>query len=467
MKLSKIVKEKFSKPLIYFLIIFFIFSFFRFYNLEKRIGFAWDQERDAFIIKDLIINHKLTLIGPRVVSDTGFFLGPYYYYLLLPFYFFSRLDPKAIIYFVYFFNILFFISCFFIIKKLFSPLVASLFLLFWSVNLYLIKIDIISWNVLLIPLGILFNWWLIFQLSRETGTRKIFLLGFLNGFFLNFHFQFIFINFFTLVYIFLLFKKKKFKNSLWFYYFFGFLITFIPLLIFDLRHNFLNIKLMTNWFLGQKKTLGIDRGIWLQVWGYFLSSIIFSSKIYLVKFFYLFFGLLLFFLIKIKKGFYQLFYQSTLILWFVFPLAFIIYGQRPSEYYFLFLLPFVFLGIIDFFITINKKNLLLIYLLSLIIFNRIKLNKALNNSSFSLFYKIKTVKKINELTRGKKFNLSISAPIGQNNGFSYLIDFYQVKKTNNWQDPLVEIRIPPEETDIKINDDIGIRIPKELDSENN
>ncbi len=54
--------------------------------------------------------------------------------------------------------------------------------------------------------------------------------------------------------------------------------------------------------------------------------------------------------------------------------------------------------------------------------------------------------------------------LGLNSGFNYLIDYYQIKQTGNWKDPLVEIRIPPKENDVIIYN-IGIKIPKEL-SEN-
>jgi hypothetical protein len=75
----KILLKYFNKKNILFVflltIIFFIFSFLRFYHLEKRFVFDWDQENICYSVKN-IIKGKLTLIGPRVVSDAGFFLGP-------------------------------------------------------------------------------------------------------------------------------------------------------------------------------------------------------------------------------------------------------------------------------------------------------------------------------------------------------------------------------------------------------
>jgi len=66
--------------------------FLRLYKLDTRLPFGWEQERDAFFVRD-ILRGKLTLIGPRVVGPGGFFLPPYFFYLLSPFYFLFKLNP--------------------------------------------------------------------------------------------------------------------------------------------------------------------------------------------------------------------------------------------------------------------------------------------------------------------------------------------------------------------------------------
>lgn len=136
-------------------LVFFLFTFFRFYNLDKRIGFSWDQEQFSYQIKRILVDHKLTLLGPRVNNDRGFFLAPYFIYLLVPFYFLTNLHPKALIYFVAFFNILFFWGGFSIIKKIFDHKIAFFFFMFWAINPLFINYDTIAWNPIVIPLGII------------------------------------------------------------------------------------------------------------------------------------------------------------------------------------------------------------------------------------------------------------------------------------------------------------------------
>ena len=44
-------------------IIFLIFCFFRFYNLDKRLSFGWDQEQFSYQIKQIVQDHQPVLIG--------------------------------------------------------------------------------------------------------------------------------------------------------------------------------------------------------------------------------------------------------------------------------------------------------------------------------------------------------------------------------------------------------------------
>jgi DNA-dependent RNA polymerase auxiliary subunit epsilon len=126
------------------------------------------------------------------------------------------------------------------------------------------------------------------------------------------------------------------------------------------------------------------------------------------------------------------------------------------------LYPFIFIVIIDFFFVLKKQFTLILLFLLLIFYNWENNLHQLKTGQQSLYYKDLTAKKIKQMLDGKKFNISFSTPLGLNNGFKYLIDYYQIKQTGNFKDPLVEIRIPPRENDIKISDDIGIKIPKEL-----
>ncbi len=458
------LKKIFKHCLLIFLL--FTFTFLRFYNLEKRINFDWDQERDAKIIKQILIDHKLTLIGPQVVSENGFYLGPYFYYLLTPFYFLSNLNPKAMLYFLIVFNLIFFLVTYFVLKKLFGFLHSLFFLFLWSINFHLIRFETISWNVILIPFGILLNWFLIFKIYKSPNYKQLIILGLISGFFLNFHFQYIFIIIFDLIFLTIYILKKRLKIILVIPFLVGIILSFLPLIIFDLRHNFLNLNQFINFFLQSKGDK--DYGVWWQIFSNFLEPLIIfeeEKSLTLTKFIYFLILIFLIILMIYKKNlFKKSFYFAFLMIWVLFPIFFMIYGKRPSEYYFLFLYPFIYLIIIDLMITFKKNWLLILYISSIIFLTKEKIFLNLKENPLGLYYKELAVKKLKELTTGKKFNISIDTELGLNSGFNYLIDYYQIKQTGNWKDPLVEIRIPPKENDVIIYN-IGIKIPKEL-SEN-
>ena len=61
-----------KSKIILFLLILFLALFLRLNNLPNSIEFAWDQERDAYAVKQILIEKHPLLIGPRVVNDNGF-----------------------------------------------------------------------------------------------------------------------------------------------------------------------------------------------------------------------------------------------------------------------------------------------------------------------------------------------------------------------------------------------------------
>lgn len=454
------MRKRYS-PFVLLFLIFIIFSFFRFYNLDKRVIFDWDQERDAFVIKQLLLERKLTLIGPRVLGPEGFFLGPYFIYLLAPFYFLTRLHPEAIIFFIIAYNFVFFILSFLVLKKLFGYPTALIFLLIWSLHPALIGIDTIVWNPLLVPLVVIISWALLFIAFKKQSFGNWLWVGILVGLGTNFHFQLIYLLPFNLVFLFSQ-KKKLLKKTVAF--FGGFALPFLPLLFFDLRHNFLNLKLLLD-FLREKGT--INYLAWLPVWENVAGGFI-GKKLPLLSLVFYFLPLLIMFYLlqREKEKFKRRFFLATIILWLVFPLGFAFFGQRPSEYYFNFLYPFLVLLLTQFLLKI-ARNWQLVFLFVLLFFflniNRLKIR--IEPRPQGLFYKEKVVQRIAEIGQGKKFNVSFSVPLGMDTGYRYLLEFYQAEQSQNPDDPLLRIVIPPEKEPVSETfGKIGLFIPENFEN---
>jgi hypothetical protein len=65
----------------------------RFYRLQDLATFGGDQGVDYQNVARMIVEKRLSLLGP--VTHVGIYLGPLYYYLLMPFFLFFKFDPVA------------------------------------------------------------------------------------------------------------------------------------------------------------------------------------------------------------------------------------------------------------------------------------------------------------------------------------------------------------------------------------
>jgi len=83
---------KFLKGNYLLLLILFLAALLRFYHLADYLQFLGDQGRDVLVVKQMIVDHKWTLLGPNA-SVGGFFTGPIYYYFMVPFLWLFNLDP--------------------------------------------------------------------------------------------------------------------------------------------------------------------------------------------------------------------------------------------------------------------------------------------------------------------------------------------------------------------------------------
>lgn len=181
--------------------IFCIFAYFRFTNLDKRMIFDWDQQSFSTDVRNLIVEHDISLIGPRVTDDKGFFLGPYFTYLIAPFYLASNTHPYGLIPFLVIVNILFFATSLYVIKTIWNKYIALTFLLLWAINPLMIAYDITPWWPVLIPLGIIITWHLLQKIYSDPSLKNYVLLGITSGFMSHMHFQFMFINIFIVLFL--------------------------------------------------------------------------------------------------------------------------------------------------------------------------------------------------------------------------------------------------------------------------
>lgn len=242
------------------LVLFLIALFFRLYRIEEFITFLGDQGRDAIVLKRILTLEHLPAIGASS-SIGGVFLGPFYYYFIAPWLLLFNFNPVGPAVGVAIFSSFYVLINYFIVKELLDEKTAFISSILITFSLTLIYLSRFSWNPNLLPLFSLTT--IYFFIKAFKSQKSIFYL--LAGAFLAFSIQ---LHYLALLLIppiffyFLYFKKTapnfkiNIKNIV---ICFGiFTIISFPLIIFDLRHQFLNTKSLFTIF-GQPKNYSPNR----------------------------------------------------------------------------------------------------------------------------------------------------------------------------------------------------------------
>ncbi len=433
-------------------LIFASFFFFRFYNLEKRIGFGWDQERDANAVAD-ILSGDIKLIGPRVLGDLGFFLPPYFFYILTPFYKVFAGSPYSTIAFLVFYNLAFFGISWLLLKRLFNAKTAFVFLALWAINPFTLSIDTVAWNPVSIPLFVILLICLI-SLAKMQSKKMFFGLGILFGLGVSWHIQFLLMAPILLP---ILLKDRKAVYTKSLYLALGFLTMLLPLLVFDLKNNFLNIRLLGEFF---SKGRGGNILAFIPVWDNVVARFIGIPNFTLVSgIFYIVVLVILF----IKR--HEVIWRGLFYTWLIFPIFFALYGRRPSEYYFNYLIVVGILAISD--VLANLKRHLIILGCAVFLLWSIKSAEQLREASFGLQKKDEIVRFVGDLTKDSSaFNISFSLGDEGDVGFRYLLKWRGVNYTGDPKDPLIQLTAPaPTNSNFVING-VGILVPQDWTNRN-
>ncbi len=220
------------------LTIFIAGIFLRFYNFSGFVTFLGDQGRDAIIIKRILYGQHFPAIGaPTSVGQV--YLGPFYYYFIAPWLLIFHFNPLGLAVGVAIFSCAFILINYFIVKELFDDKTALISSFLIAFSYVLIDLSRFSWNPNLLPLFSLLTIYFFIK-AIKTGYWKFYLLF---GAFLAFSIQLHYLALSLLLPILILSLPKLFSNFL---KFLGsaaiFLFFSTPLLIFDLRHQFLNTR---------------------------------------------------------------------------------------------------------------------------------------------------------------------------------------------------------------------------------
>ncbi len=239
--MRKLFKDK--PILIAFVIITALSLFIYFNDYYSLVNFHLDPPLHLTEAQANVRSGKINLIGPSIASKEvmgrNFFLGPFYYYVLEILGILTNWNVVAISAFFTFLWPLTFAILFIWFYKRFGGIVAILSYSLLSFIPWYVMMSRQIWNPQFIPIiGIFF---IIFLLK---GKRKInyFWAGLFWGLGLGFEYL---SGLWVLVAIYFIFneiRSKQFKLTNWFLLPLGIAVAEFPLILFEIRHDFYNLR---------------------------------------------------------------------------------------------------------------------------------------------------------------------------------------------------------------------------------
>ena len=217
----------------------------RFYNFGPRITFWTEQARSLITSAEYL--KKPSLLGQEYFRQDSnahtLYSGAYFNYLLVPIILISNYDPVIITAFFAILNIFTGFLVYTLVKKNFGFKLAVISATLFLFNDYMIYHSLFVWNYNLLPLvGLLVCYFLY--------KKKIFWSGLFSG--LGISLQYLFAPIAAIIFIINIVRsKKKLVDSIIFVC--GLILGNLPLVIFDIRHNFYNTITLLQYFLDTAK----------------------------------------------------------------------------------------------------------------------------------------------------------------------------------------------------------------------
>lgn len=445
--------KKIAKDLLLFLILLSAFLV-RIWKLTELFHFTYDESVPAFVGKKLIEDGHIPLIGG--VTPLGFHLGPYFYYFLSFLLFLGNLNPiiwgwaGALIamvttYFMYL------VGSTFVNKRI--GIVGACF---WAFSTLAVIYDRHLWALYWGPLISLIT---ILCLYKIIKGKEIFIYPLAVTLVFGIHADpsnLIFLVLTLVVYIF--YKLPVTKNT--FIALAIVLLSFLPLVAFDLRHNFANTRPILKFFTSQTNSPGFNSQVFFD--NFLLFPRTFSRLIYQfgdteiskqysycqnfisekyqaivpLMIFMTLLAITAFIILTLKNKKYKDNWRLIAILIALYLVGIQIYGAVFGadifEHYLTGLFP-AFLLVIVFYLTFLPKRITIALLAIFLITNVLKISNLQN--SLGLLYKKQAIEFVTREVGENDFSLDSLSSCWRYSGYRYLFAVFGKSPVKSYVDP--------------------------------
>ena len=401
----------------FFVLVLLASAFCRLYKIGQYMEFLGDQGRDVIIVRDFLKNGNIFFIGPQT-SIGNMYLGPYYYYLIAPSLLLASFSPVGPAVFVALLSVLTTVLIFLISKKWFNLTTALTASFLFAISPVVIKYSSFSWNPNIMPLFALLFIYFFSKSLFDHRHQNLIWAGLCFIMAINSHYLALLLLPVAALYWIIYFLKNSHqqKSFLKFslYALVVFLVSLLPQLLFDLKHQGQNIKALITFFSQRETTVNLKAYKALPNLFPLFSQIV--SRLLTGKntTFGLYFALILFtvfiiYLYRLLKKISQPNPRlNLLLLWLISGLIGLgLYKQHIYDHYFAFLFPpfFILTGLL----LSGLKKIIALPLFLLLVF----LSLAQNPFFFSPSRQLQTVNAITDSivakSAGQAFNLALLA----------------------------------------------------------
>lgn len=397
------------------IIILFVGAICRLYKIDQYLTFLGDEGRDVIIVRNLLVHADPILIGPGT-SIGGMYLGPLYYYLIAIPLFFANFSPVGPAIFVALLGIVTIWLIWKVGSEWFGKTAGYISAILFAISPTVIVYSRSSWNPNIMPFFALLSIYSIWQVYKFKKYNWLYVTAISFAFVLQSHYLGLLIA--PVIAIYWWFSKTPNRYTLIAIGLFSLLMS--PLLIFDLRHDYMNSRALYKFLTVRQETVSIrpwtSLGKIPAIFTDINSSLLTAKNINIAKWLSVFFvGLLIYFRKKLTPHFY------LLITWIGFGLIGLgLYKQHIYDHYYGFLFPVVFL-FSGFLIAKLNKYLVFIITLVLVVINLQK-NPLLFHPNKQMQRSINVANLVLEKDNDKPFNLAVLAERNYEDGYRYFLE---------------------------------------------
>jgi len=156
--------------------ILLVSSYLRLYRISEYMTFLGDEGRDVIVVRRLLVDLDLILVGPGT-SIGNMYLGPLYYYLMAPFLLIANFSPVGPAMMIALLGIA---TTFFVWKvsrEWFGGLAAIVASTLYTVSPVVINYSRSSWNPNIMPFFALLSIYSIWKVWRFDQMKWLIVLG--------------------------------------------------------------------------------------------------------------------------------------------------------------------------------------------------------------------------------------------------------------------------------------------------